>query len=745
MQRATPPPGDRMEMWGGLECTVNRVGGRYFDQLELSGHASRISDIDRVASLGINTLRYPLLWERTAPASPREADWRWADERMERLSQAGLTPIVGLVHHGSGPRHTSLLDDRFAEKLADYANAVAERFPAIRYVTPINEPLTTARFSALYGHWYPHRKSRADFATAILNQCIATRAAMRAMRAHNPDIQLVQTEDLGRVYSTDALSYQARFENERRWLTLDLLCGRVNERHRLWKYLAYRDSHEADLDSLVQDPCPPDIIGVNYYVTSDRFLDDRAELYPSAAIGGNGRDKYADVEAVRAVSEGISGHKAILSEAWSRYQIPLAVTEAHMGCTREHQLRWLMEAWEGASEARREGCDVRAVTAWALLGSFGWDSLVTRQPFTYESGAFDVRGAEPRETAVAALIRKLATDKDCSHPVIDSHGWWRAADRITIRPYTLSSRHASTRVSSKPCGVKRSVRPILVTGARGTLGKAFLRIAEERGLVACGMTRADMDVANAESVRRVVDSIKPWAIINAAGYVRVDDAEDDRGECYNANTIAVAILARQAALSGIPLVTFSSDLVFDGRKSDFYVESDRVAPLNAYGASKAAAERATSLHQDSLVIRTSAFFGPWDEYNFPVIAARTVASGLPFMAAGDSIVSPTYVPDLVNASLDLLIDGEKGVWHLANKGAVSWSDLALDVVSRAHLSKDLVRTVPTSALGLAAKRPAYSALTSERGIILPSLDDALDRWCDEVLVHDLTSSPALQP
>ena len=738
MRESESLPANRIEIWGGVECTVNRAGNRYFDQLELSGHGSRASDIERIASLGVRTVRYPFLWERIAPRSTREADWRWADERMMRLETAGITPIAGLLHHGSGPRHTNLLDPDFSEKFAEYAAAVAERYAGLRFVTPINEPLTTARFSALYGHWYPHRRSWRDFVAAILNQCVATCTAMRAMREHNSAIQLVQTEDLGRIYSTPRLEYQAAFENERRWLTFDLLSGRVDESHSMWPHLALDARAREQLESLVDQPCPPDVIGINYYVTSDRFLDERANLYPDNRAGGNGRDRYTDIEAVRGLNEGITGHAAIVSEAWSRYGIPIAITEAHMGCTREHQLRWLAEAWEGAREARRAGCDVRAVTAWALFGSYGWDSLVTREPLTYEPGAFDVRSALPRETAIADLIRNLASASDYTHPVAHAPGWWRTDTRFTVKPYS-SSTQRQFKTSSRP------VRPILVTGARGTLGSAFVKIAGQRGIAARGMLRSELDVADPASVRRAIDELKPWAVINAAGFVRVDDAELERAECYDSNTVAVGILARECARMGIALATFSSDLVFDGSNSTPYVESDRVAPLSAYGASKAAAEHtAMRLNPDALVIRTSAFFGPWDEWNFPIIALRNLAMEIPFVADCECVVSPTYVPDLVNASLDLLIDGAAGVWHLANPGEITWHDLAVEVAARAGLSSTIVKPTPAADMRYSARRPRYSPLTSEKSSLLPSLDNALDRWCDEIRVRDFTSSPALQ-
>ena len=172
---------DRLALWGGVECTVNRVRERCFNQLERSGHAGRISDLDLFASLGIAALRYPALWELVAPEGVDRADWSWLDARLARLQALGIEPILGLVHHGSGPRHTSLLDPGFANGLATFAGAVARRYPWVRDYTPVNEPNTTARFSALYGVWYPHARSDAAYVRALLNECRATALSMQAM------------------------------------------------------------------------------------------------------------------------------------------------------------------------------------------------------------------------------------------------------------------------------------------------------------------------------------------------------------------------------------------------------------------------------------------------------------------------------------------------------------------------------------------------------------------------------------
>ena len=421
--------GRSIQMWGGVECTVNRVHDRYLDQIQRSGHDQRPDDLECFAGLGLQALRYPLLWERTM-RSGSHPDWSLPDRQLRSLRLLGVRPIAGLLHHGSGPPHTSLLDPELPAKLSAYARAVAVRYPWIDAYTPVNEPLTTARFSALYGHWYPHRRDALSCMQALLLQCRATVLAMRAIRTINPAAQLIQTEDLGQTRSTPHLAYQADFENERRWLTFDLLCGRVDRTHPLWGYLRWLGVPESELRIFQHEPCPPELIGVNYYVTSERFLDDHVARYPSWTHGGNGRHSYADVEAVRVCAEGLLGLGHLLAQAHRRYQIPLAVTEVHMGCTRGEQLRWFYQQWQAAQAAGSDGVDVRAVTTWALLGSHDWDSLATRDQGHYEPGAFELREGRRRPTALARLVRALAQRRELNSPLLSSPGWWQRPERL---------------------------------------------------------------------------------------------------------------------------------------------------------------------------------------------------------------------------------------------------------------------------------------------------------------------------
>ncbi|MEO8654208.1 MAG: family 1 glycosylhydrolase [Ramlibacter sp.] len=704
-----------LELWAGPECTVNRVGDAYRDQLVANGFDRRVDDIDRLAGIGAKCLRFPLLWER-AEIEPGRYDWRWSDARIERLRELGLPAIAGLLHHGSGPPHTSLVHPDFPQQLAAYARAVAERYPDLDAYTPINEPLTTARFSALYGLWYPHRRDDKSFVRALLNQIRATVLAMRAVREVNPDARLVQTEDLGHVDSSPRLRYQAEFENLRRWLTFDLLCGRVDARHPLRSYLRKYGASEQELQALVERPCPPDILGINFYVTSERFLDERVALYPPEMRGGNGRDVYVDIELARVHGRSIGGFAARLREAGERYRLPLAITEVHLGCSRDEQLRWLHQAWQAANDARREGHDVRAVTVWAAFGTHDWDSLLTRDAGHYESGVWDVSSGEPRPTALATLARQLARGQAPDNPVLDGPGWWQRELRLAYP--------AHGEVESLPM----VGRPLLITGASGTLGRAFARFCELRGLPFRLLSRAEMDIAEPASVAAALERWQPWAVINTAGFVRVDDAERDPRQ-WRENLLGPALLAQACERRGIRLMSFSSDLVFDGAKTSPYVETDTPAPLNAYGRAKLEAERLILDHApQSLLIRTAAFFGPWDNYNFVTQGLASLRRGERWRAAADQWVSPTYVPDLAQAALDLLVDGEHGLWHLSNQGAVSWADFARMAAEASSLDTRLVQGLAGADLGHVARRPRYSALGSERAVLMPKLEDALERY-----------------
>lgn len=708
-----------MELWGGHECTVNRVGDRYRDQTRLTGHHDRIEDLARFADLGIVRLRYPAVWERIAPHRPDQRDWRWTDERLAEIARLDMAPILGLLHHGSGPAYTDLTAKNFVALFTAQATATARRYPHVTDWTPINEPLTTARFSALYGLWYPHARDERLFWLALLNQIDATRAAMTAIRAEIPGARLVQTEDLGHCYSTATLADYAEHYNQRRWASWDLLTGRLTPAHPLWRRLAGLGFADR-LHAIAEDPCAPDVIGINYYPTSDRFLDDRLDAYavPAPEIG------FHDITAARVLDPPGPGLSGVLREAWDRYRLPLAVTESHLGCTREEQMRWLAQSWSTCARLKAEGIDIRALTAWALLGNIDWNSLITVEAGHYETGAFDVRGATPRPTAVARLLRSLGRGEEAwakESPVLSGPGWWE-------RDIRLEHPSCACLPASGAGATRAEPRPVVITGATGTLGRALARECALRGLHHVLTDRAQLPIDEPGRVGECLDTLRPWAVINAAGWVRVDDAELEPEACFRANSHGASVLADACAGRGIHCTVFSSDLVFDGRSRVPYREDDPPAPLSVYGHSKLRAEGLSREHGAGLlVIRTAAFFSPHDPHNFAMAVERTLRDGHEFAAAADFVVTPTLVGDLVRATLDLVVDAEKGIWHLTNGDPVSWLEFGRMVASALMLDPDRVAAATSAQLGWRAERPRFAALHSSRGRLLPSLADALDR------------------
>ncbi|HLN74582.1 MAG TPA: family 1 glycosylhydrolase [Prolixibacteraceae bacterium] len=713
-------------IWGGAEYSVVRVHDSIYDQLAQSGHEERLNDLDLFADLKIRTIRYPLLWEKYS--QDEKLFFKLHDQRLDRLQQLDIKPIAGLLHHGSGPFFTDLYDLDFPKYLAEFAYKIAERYPWIDLYTPVNEPLTTARFSGLYGVWFPHKSDDYSFARILLNELKGVVLAMQAVNSINVNAKLVQTEDICKIYSTTSLKYQADFENERRWLTYDLLLGKLDENHPLWSYFINAGIKTEELEFFLKNTLTPGICGFNYYVTSERYLDDRSSLYPAHFHGGNGRQKYADVEAVRANIPQALNPGELLREAWNRYQLPIALTEVHMACTREEQLRWFHEVYQTATTLKREGVDFRGLTAWSFLGSFDWNSLLCVKNNHYESGVYDIRSGKPRPTALAGMIKTINSGKDYSNGLLNLPGWWKRGDR-----HIFKSEFEKNLIVNTDANIAESVPPLLIIGATGSLGSAFARICKFRGIAYHLSERGELDIASKDGIEKILAKKKPWAVINAAGYTRIDDAEKSPLLCIRENTTGPVMLAEVCKSMGIKFVTFSTDQVFNGEKRRPYLVNDQTEPLNLYGLSKKMAEEQIGkVNPDSLIIRSSCFFNPWHRHDpLSKILYAGMSANRHFNLPSDIVMSPAYIPDIVNTALDLLIDGESGIWHLSNQQEVTYYQFARLALEIAGLNENIISAVPSSSLEYTALRPSYSVLESSAGITLPLLTSALTNFVSE--------------
>lgn len=243
-----------------------------------------------------------------------------------------------------------------------------------------------------------------------------------------------------------------------------------------------------------------------------------------------------------------------------------------------------------------------------------------------------------------------------------------------------------------PVGTRR----VVVTGAGGQLGAALL----EEFPGALGLTRRDWDVTLSPP-----RGLEAGLVLHTAAWTDVDGAEAEPQDAAAVNVGGT----QNAASLGAPLVTFSSDYVFDGRKREPYVESDAPNPLSAYGRTKLLSEAAAG--EDAWVVRTSWLFG-WTSRNFVRTMLELGAQRDEVAVVDDQRGSPTYVGDLA-AAVRELVELPRGVYHLAAEGDCTWAELAEAIFEEAGLDCR-VRRITTAELGRPAPRPAYSVLRSER-------------------------------
>ena len=250
------------------------------------------------------------------------------------------------------------------------------------------------------------------------------------------------------------------------------------------------------------------------------------------------------------------------------------------------------------------------------------------------------------------------------------------------------------------------------------LGQDMLRAAGARGV---GLTHSELDVRDAAAVAEALDGA---TVINCAAYTNVDGAEADSEAAHAVNADG----ARNVAEAAARVVYVSTDYVFDGSKGEPYVESDQTGPLQEYGHSKLAGERATAAaNEDHLIVRSSWLFGAGGR-NFVETMLALGRERDELLVVDDQVGSPTFTPHLAGALVALADGGERGVLHVAGAGSCSWYGFARAIFDRAGLDAGL-RPCATEDFPRPARRPASSVLGSERGApALPTWEDGLDAY-----------------
>ncbi len=259
---------------------------------------------------------------------------------------------------------------------------------------------------------------------------------------------------------------------------------------------------------------------------------------------------------------------------------------------------------------------------------------------------------------------------------------------------------------------------ILVTGRGGQVGRELSRSLQPLGDVVA-LDRGAMDLANPDSIRRAIETVKPAVIVNAAAYTAVDRAEDEPDLANAVNAAGPALLAEEARHLGALLLHYSTDYVFDGEKPGPYTESDPTNPKGAYGRSKLEGERLVAGSGcRHIILRTSWVYAERGR-NF-LLTIRRLASERPELrVVDDQHGAPTSAPAIADATtviigLALQGKGEEGLFHLTASGRTSWYEFARLIVARLGPNQPRVLPIPTDQYPTRARRPQNSCLDNSR-------------------------------
>jgi dTDP-4-dehydrorhamnose reductase len=225
------------------------------------------------------------------------------------------------------------------------------------------------------------------------------------------------------------------------------------------------------------------------------------------------------------------------------------------------------------------------------------------------------------------------------------------------------------------------------------------------------VSRSDLDLSRTDDIAPVLDELDPEMVINCAAYTAVDRAEEEEGLATLINTAAVGAIAAWAGNLSRPMVTFSTDYVFDGFADEPYVESSPTNPINAYGRSKLLGE-SLAVEHGALVVRTSWVISGSHPNFVATILGKLKEQDL--RVVDDQRGCPTVAADLARASYKALQSGVTGLLHLTNQGETTWYELARTSVGLAELDPSRLSPCETVDYPTPARRPAYSVLASER-------------------------------
>jgi beta-glucosidase/6-phospho-beta-glucosidase/beta-galactosidase/glycosyltransferase involved in cell wall biosynthesis len=418
-------------IWGaGMECSF--IPHMKIDQFQWTQHDRFWKEDLRRAKqeAGISNMRYAFPWHVLEPERGK-FNWDYADERMAEFAKLDINLMLDVMHFGT-PTYLkqAVGDPEFPEALERFADAMVRRYSSqVKIWCPFNEPLVSALFSGDLGFWPPYQRKWRGYMPVLTRVVQAVSRGIRAIRAAAPEATVLLC-DASENYRTrvESLQPEVRRRNLRRFVVMDLLTGRVDRGHPLYKWLNNYGISELDLAWFRNNPQKPDILGLDYYPHSDWQLEIKV---------GVTKQRRADNPV---------GLYGVSTAYWNRYNIPLMLTETSIDGKPINREIWLDRTIDDIRQLREEGIPMLGFIWWPLLDQLDWDGAMThRIGKIHEVGLFNLHrepdGVLKRSTtplikmfkaameAGESRIGKLekivfaATDESLQIPLSTSESW----------------------------------------------------------------------------------------------------------------------------------------------------------------------------------------------------------------------------------------------------------------------------------------------------------------------------------
>jgi len=376
----------------GIECSYPTIlnGKHRMDELAATNHYERYrEDFQITVDMGIRYLRYGLPYHRINTA-PGVYDWSFADEAMGEIQRLGIVPIVDLCHFGM-PDYlgNSFQNPEFCVAFTEYARCFAERYPWVKFYTPVNEIFVCAKFSALYGWWNEQAQSNATFLTAVRHLSKASLMAMDAILGVQPNAVFIHSESTEYTHTmcgSARIHEQAEWENQVRFLGLDLLYANP-VRADVLSWLLEHGMTMDDYRWFMNHYHYRSVLGTDYYITNERMLD-------------------CDGHVIH-VGE-VFGWYLLTKDYYHRYRKPIMHTETNLSEAQNSAL-WLWKQWQNILRMRADGIPVLGFTWYSLIDQVDWDTAL-REPNDRVNplGLYDLnRRIRPAGEAYRELIREF--------------------------------------------------------------------------------------------------------------------------------------------------------------------------------------------------------------------------------------------------------------------------------------------------------------------------------------------------